>query len=83
MNKLKPFLAKSALLKIYYAIIHPYLIYACQVGAIQPICPTYMSKLCILQNKAIKLTCDGKKSDHVRANYSKIKQIKTSRFIQT
>ena len=31
-----------------------------------------MSKLCILQNKAIKLICDGKKSDHIISYHSKL-----------
>ena len=69
MYKLKPFLPKPALLKIYYAIIHPYLLYALPVGDphIQPLCPNYVS----YRKKAIKLICDGKKSDHVTPYYSK------------
>ena len=63
MYKLKPFLPKTALLEMYYAIIHPYLLYA--LPAWGSTYPTYMSKLCILQKKTIKLICDGKKSDHV------------------
>ena len=35
-----------------------------------------MSKLCILQNKAIKLVCDGKKSDHLTSYYSKLSILK-------
>ena len=53
--KLKPFLLKSALFKIYYGIIHPYHLYA--LPAWGSTYPTHMSKLCILQNKAIKLIC--------------------------
>ena len=45
------------------AIIHPYLPYA--LPAWGSTYPTNVSKLCILQNKAIKLICDGKKSDNV------------------
>ena len=51
--KLKPFLSKSALLKLYYAIIHPYLLYA--LPAWRYTYPAEMSKLYILQNKAINL----------------------------
>ena len=63
MYKLKPFLPKSALLKIYYAINHRNLLYA--LPAQESTYPIYMSKLCILQNKAIKVICDCKKLDHV------------------
>ena len=52
MHKLKPFLPKPVLLKIYYTIIHHYFRYA--LPAWRSTYPTYMSKLCILQNKAIK-----------------------------
>ena len=38
--------------------------------------PIFMSKLCVLQNKAIKLICDGKKSDHVTSYYSKLNILK-------
>ena len=74
MYKLKPFLPKPALLKIYYAIVHNYLLYA--LPAWESIYPTYMSKLYILQNKAIKLICDGKKSDHLTPYYSKLNVLK-------
>ena len=76
--KLKPFLSKPALLKIYYAVIHPYLLYA--LPAWGSTYPTYMSKLCILQNKAIKLICDGKKSNRVTPNYSKLNTLKLQDF---
>ena len=69
MYKLKPFFSKSALLKIYYAIIHFHFQHV--LLAWRSTYPTYMFKLCTLQNKAIKLICDGKKSDHVTPYYSK------------
>ena len=74
MYKLKPFLSKSAFPKIYYTIIHPYLLNA--LPAWGSTYPTYMSKLCILENKVIKLIFDGKKSDHVRPYYSKLNILK-------
>ena len=40
--------------------------------AIQPV----ISKLCTLQNIAIKLTCNGGKSDHVTPYYSKLGMLK-------
>ena len=74
--KLKHFLPKLALLKIYYAVIHPYFPYAFALLAWGSTYPTYMSKLCILQNKAIKPIYDGKKSDHVTPYYSKLNILK-------
>ena len=74
MYKLKRFLPKPALLKVYYAIIYPYLLYA--FPAWGSTYQTYKSKLRILQNKAIKLICDGKKSDHVTPYYSKLNILK-------
>ena len=74
MYKLKPFLSKPALPKIYYAIIHPYLPHA--LPAWGSTYPTYMSKLCFLQNKAINLISDGKKSDHVTPHQSKLNILK-------
>ena len=74
MYKLKPFLPKSVLLKIYKAIIHPYLLYA--LPAWGSTYPTYMSKICILQNKATTFIGNGKRSDHVTPYYSKLNILK-------
>ena len=76
MYKIKPSLPKSALLKICYAIIHLYLLFT--LPAWGSTYSTYMSKLCILPNKAItgKLICDGSKSDHVTPYYSKLDMLK-------
>ena len=74
MFTLKPFFSKSALLKIYDAIIHLYLQYAFPVW--ESTYSTIMSKLCILKIKAIKMICDGKKSDHVTPYYSKLNILK-------
>jgi len=57
------FLPKSALLKLYYALIHPYLIYC--LPAWRPIFPMYMNKLSALQNKAVKLIAGRRCIDHV------------------
>ena len=58
MYKLKRFLSKSATPKIYYEIIYHYLIY--NLPDWGSTFPTYMSKLSTLQNKVVKLICDGK-----------------------
>ena len=74
MYKLKPFFSKSALLKIRTLYNNPPLFSICltSLGIYIVHTQTYMSKLCTLQNKAIKLICDGKKSDHVTPYYSKL-----------
>ena len=74
MYELKPFLPNSALLKVYHAIIHSYRLYA--LAAWGSTYPTYMSKLCILQNKTIKVIIHGKKSDHVTPYHSKLNTLK-------
>ena len=74
MCKVKPFLPKLALLKICYAIIHSYLLYA--LSARVYTYPTYSSKLCTLQNKTITLICYDKKSDHVTPYLSKLNTLK-------
>ena len=70
MHRLKPFLSKSFLPKRYYARIHQCFLYALPAWVAAYL--TYMSKLCILQNKANKLICDGKKLDHVTPYYYKL-----------
>ena len=51
--KLKPVLPQNALLKLYNAMVHPYLIYG--PVAWSSTFPSYIEKLNILQNKAVKL----------------------------
>ena len=55
MFKVKPFFPKLALLKIYYAIIHPSILYVLLTWKFTY--PTYTSQLCTLQNKEIKRIC--------------------------
>ena len=53
LNKLKYFLPSSALLNLYYALIHSHFNYGLAVWGSSY--PTYLSKLKLLQNKAIRI----------------------------
>ena len=74
LYKLKPILPQSALLKLYYSLIHPYLIYGIIVWG--STFPTYLRKLSILQNKAVKLIGDGNYSEKATPFYIKLKILK-------
>ena len=53
LNKLKYFLSSSALLKLYYALIHSHFNYGLAVWG--STYPAYLNKLKVLQNKAIRI----------------------------
>ena len=72
--KLKPVLPQNALLKLYYAMVHPYLIYG--LVAWGSTFPSYVEKLNILQNKAVKLIGGGNYLDRATPYYSKLNILK-------
>ena len=51
--RLKYFLPSSALINLYFALIHSHLLYGLPVWA--STCKTYLSKIRVLQNKAISI----------------------------
>ena len=57
LSKLRHFLAQSALLKIYYALIHSQLMYGLPIWG--STFPSYINKLKSLQNKAVKTIGGG------------------------
>ena len=69
LYEVKNFLNSQALLQLYYAIFHSHL----QYGLITwgSTFKTYLKKLIILQNKAIKIVGGGKYFDHATSYYSK------------
>ena len=71
---LKPVLPQNALLKLYYAIVHPYLIYG--LVAWDSTFPSYIEKLNILQNKAVKLIGGVNYLDRATPYYSKLNVLK-------
>ena len=74
--KLKPVFPQNALLKLYYAMIHPYLIYG--LVAWGSTFPSYIEKLNTLQNKAVKLIDGGNYLDMATPYYSKLNILELS-----
>ena len=76
MFKLKPVLPQNALLKLYYAMVHPCLIYG--LVAWGSTFPSYIEKLIILsyQNKTVKLIGGGNYLDRATPYYSKLNILK-------
>ena len=67
------YLAKK-LPKLYYVMVHPYLIYG--LGAWGSTFPSYIEKLNILQNKAVKLIGGGNYLDRATPYHSKLNILK-------
>ena len=57
ISKLRHFLPTNALLNVYYAFIHPHLLYGLPIWGLS--FPSHLKKLTVLQNKAIKLIGGG------------------------
>ena len=74
LSKLKHFLSSNSLLKLYYAFIHPHLLYGLSIWGCTH--KSYLSKLQTLQNKAVKIIGGGKYMDHATPFYSKLKILK-------
>ena len=53
LNKLRFFFPKTTLLLLYYALVHPHLLYALSIWGCT--FPSYLRKLQCLQNKAIRI----------------------------
>lgn len=70
LNKLKQVLPQDILLKLYYALIHPNLLYG--LIAWGSTYPTYLNKLNTLQNKAVKLVGGGTFYDRATPYYLKL-----------
>jgi len=66
--KLKTMLLKEILLKLYYALVHPHLLYRLLVWG--STYPSYLKKINTLQNKAVKHIGGGKYYDRAKPFYS-------------
>ena len=87
MSILKHFLPQSAMIKLYYALVHPHLLY----GLIKwgQTFPSYPTKFSTLQNKAIYLSCGGSYQDHVTPYFKQLgalklpdlRHLKTAKFV--
>ena len=74
LAKLKPCLISKALLSLYYAIFHSHL----QYGLItwSSTFKTYLKKVSIIQNKAVKIVRGGNYCDRTTPFYSKLRLLK-------
>lgn len=74
LAKVKPFLNKKAMLLLYYAIFHSHLQYG--IIAWSSTFKSYLYKLSILQNKAVKIIGGGKYFDRATPFYSNLNILK-------
>ena len=72
--KLKSFLPPSALLKLYYALVHPHLLHGLLVWGTTY--TSYLAKLCTLQNKVVRHIGGGSYREHSTPYYSSLKILK-------
>ena len=74
LRKVKNFLNSQALLQLYYAIFHSHIQYRLIIWG--STFKTYLKKLTILQNKAVKIVGGSKYFDHATPYYSKLRILK-------
>ena len=72
--KIRHYLPETALLKIYYALIHSHLLYGLIIWGFT--FPTYLKKLITLQNKAIKFISAAKFYNSSSPYYKRLKILK-------
>ena len=68
--KLKVVLLKDALIKLYYALFHPHLLYGLVIRG--STYPSYLMKISTLQNKVVKLVGGGTFQDRATPFYYKL-----------
>ena len=78
--KLKSFLPPSALLKLYYALVHPHLLYG--LFAWGTTYTSYLAKLCTLQNKVVRHIGGGSYREHSTPYYSNLKILKLPNLLK-
>ena len=74
IGKLKFVLLKDALIKLYYALFHPYLLYGIVIW--RSTYPTYLMRISTLQNKVVKLVRGGAFQDRATPFYYKLNILK-------
>ena len=78
--RLKYFLPSSALINLYFALIHSHLLYGLPVWA--STCKTYLSKIKVLQNKAISIISEIPHKERVSPYYYKLQILKLDDLYQ-
>ena len=76
LYKLKPIFPQNALFKLYYSLVHFHVLYGLVVWG--SIFPSYLKKLNLIQNKAVKLIGGGNYLNRAMPYYSKLKIFKLS-----
>ena len=74
ISKLKQVLPTSALRTLYYSMIHPHLLYGIVIWG--STFKTYLGKLSVLQNKALRIVAGGNWSDNATQCYAKLNVLK-------
>ena len=74
LNKLKHVLPQNTLLKLYYSLVHPHLLYGLVAQGLT--FPTYLHKLASIQNKAVKLVVGGNFLESTTRFHAKLKILK-------
>ena len=80
LAKIKPFLNRKALLSLYYAIFHSNLHYGLITWG--STYKSYLKKLSVLQNKAVKIVGGGKYYERATPFYSQLKILKLEDLIR-
>ena len=75
LNKLK---SKEILLQLYHALIYPHLLYAIPIWG--STYKSYLHKISILQNKAVKINTQTKWNSSANSSYSNLKVLKLNKL---
>ena len=76
LSRLRYFFPTSTLLLLYYALVHPHLIYGLPLWGCT--FPSYLQKLQILQNKALRLVSNTKNGSSITPIYYKFRILNIS-----
>ena len=68
LSKVKHTLPKTTLLQLYYTLVHPLLLHG--ITAWGNSYPTYLQKLQVLQNKAVRIISESHPRDHLTPVYA-------------
>ena len=79
-NKLKCYFLKEILLQLYYALIYPHLFYAIPIWG--SAYKSYLHRISILQNKAVKIAPQTKWNSCANPSYTNAKVLKLSKLYQ-
>ena len=80
LSKLRFLFPTSTLLLLYYALVHPHLLYALPLWGCT--CQKYTQKLQLLQNKAIRVICNGNRYSSVTLLYFELGILKINELFK-